>query len=102
MEGMRRVIEAGGDGVSDLHVWRLGPGHLAAIVSVVTPSDRDAHFYRGLLGSLPSISHLTVEVTRTGPTHASRANDRGPGWHDQKMVGGEGFEPASTQSLDSY
>ena len=36
-DGMRRAIEGEGDRIADLHLWRLGPGHLGAIVSVVTP-----------------------------------------------------------------
>ncbi|HKD74678.1 MAG TPA: CDF family Co(II)/Ni(II) efflux transporter DmeF, partial [Ktedonobacterales bacterium] len=29
-------LEQGSDRVSDLHLWRLGPGHLAAVISIVT------------------------------------------------------------------
>jgi cation diffusion facilitator family transporter len=35
-EELRRAIESGGDRLADLHVWRLGPGHLGAILSVLT------------------------------------------------------------------
>jgi cation diffusion facilitator family transporter len=62
---LRRAVEAEGDQVSDLHLWRLGPGHLGAIVGVVTETGRDADFYRARLEELPSLSHLTVEVTRS-------------------------------------
>lgn len=61
---MRREIEEAGDRVMDLHLWRLGPGHLAAIVAVATKSDRDASFYRAKLAAIPSLSHLTVEIDR--------------------------------------
>jgi cation diffusion facilitator family transporter len=61
---IRRTVEAHGDEVCDLHLWRLGPGHLGAIVGVETSQPRDADFYRSKLDRLPSISHLTVEVTR--------------------------------------
>jgi Co/Zn/Cd efflux system component len=27
-------LEQGGDRISDLHLWRVGPGHMAAIVSM--------------------------------------------------------------------
>ena len=37
-DALRRAIEGEGDRIADLHLWRLGPGHLGAIVSVVTPS----------------------------------------------------------------
>jgi cation diffusion facilitator family transporter len=61
---MRREIEGEGDRVTDLHLWRLGPGHLGAIVSVATRADHDAAFYRERLSHIPSLSHLTVEVNR--------------------------------------
>ncbi len=35
-EKLRQAIEADGDQLADLHLWRLGPGHLGAIVSVGT------------------------------------------------------------------
>jgi cation diffusion facilitator family transporter len=63
-ERVRRTIENDGDQVVDLHVWRLGPGHLAAVVAVATSSARDAAFYRGRLASFACLSHITVEVTR--------------------------------------
>ena len=59
---IRRTVEADGDRLSDLHVWRLGPGHLGAIVSVVTQLPRNGAFYRERLSRLPALSHLTVEV----------------------------------------
>jgi cation diffusion facilitator family transporter len=63
---IRRSVEAEGDEVCDLHLWRLGPGHLGAIVGVATASRREAAFYRAKLERLPSVSHLTVEVARRG------------------------------------
>ncbi len=59
---MRQDIEGAGDQVMDLHLWRLGPGHLGAIVSIATNADRDATFYRTRLARFPSISHLTIEM----------------------------------------
>ena len=59
---IRRMVEEQRDTVADLHLWRLGPGHLGAIVSVLTRQDHDAAFYKAKLGSLSSVSHLTVEV----------------------------------------
>ena len=64
-EGMWAAIEADGDRLTDLHVWRLGPGHLGAIVSVATASERDARFYRERLAPFRALSHLTVEVNAT-------------------------------------
>ena len=32
---LRAAIERDGDRLADLHLWRLGPGHLGAILSIV-------------------------------------------------------------------
>ena len=61
-EKVRTVIESEGDRVTDLHLWRLGPGHLGAIVSVVTSRARDAAHYRERLAKFADLSHVTVEV----------------------------------------
>jgi cation diffusion facilitator family transporter len=63
-DNLRRAIEMDGDRVADLHLWRLGPGHLGAVVSVVTPSERSEADYRAKLARFPSLSHLTIEVRR--------------------------------------
>jgi cation diffusion facilitator family transporter len=60
---LRHAVEGEGDQLADLHLWRLGPGHLGAIVSVVTAQAREANYYRSRLARFPSLSHLTVEVT---------------------------------------
>jgi cation diffusion facilitator family transporter len=65
-EGIRDVIEAGGDEIADLHLWRLGAGHLGAIVAVTTAKSRDSGFYRDRLAGFGSLSHLTVEVVAAG------------------------------------
>ena len=64
---MRRRLEEDGDRVADLHLWRLGPGHFGAIVSIVTRQARDVHFYRSALGGFSSLSHLTIEVVSPKP-----------------------------------
>jgi cation diffusion facilitator family transporter len=61
-EKVRHTIEAEGDQVTDLHLWRLGPGHLGAIVSVATAGERDAAHYRQRLAKFADLSHVTVEV----------------------------------------
>jgi cation diffusion facilitator family transporter len=60
---VRQVIEGSGDKVIDLHVWRLGPGHMSAVVSVETnESHRDSRFYHAVLKRFKGLSHVTVEV----------------------------------------
>jgi Co/Zn/Cd efflux system component len=61
-DGIRHVVEEAGDQLTDLHVWRLGPGHLGAILSVNTEGGHGTDYYRARLARFPSLSHLTVEV----------------------------------------
>jgi Co/Zn/Cd efflux system component len=60
---LRKAVECEGDQLADLHLWRLGPGHLGAIVSVVTREAREADYYRARLARFRSLSHLTIEVS---------------------------------------
>ena len=64
---IRQAIEDGGDRLTDLHLWRLGPGHLGAIVSVATQQARAPDFYREQLRRFKSLSHVTIEVDRAVP-----------------------------------
>jgi cation diffusion facilitator family transporter len=64
IEELRHAIESDGDRLADLHVWRLGPGHLGVIVSVMTAKPRDAEFYRSRLSRFRTLSHVTIEVRR--------------------------------------
>jgi cation diffusion facilitator family transporter len=68
---LREAIERDGDTLADLHVWRLGPGHLGAIVSVATRYAREPEFYRERLTEFPSLSHVTVEVEHLAPMRNS-------------------------------
>jgi cation diffusion facilitator family transporter len=63
-EKLCATIENDGDQLTDLHLWRLGPGHLGVVVSVVTSKPRDVAFYRAVLSRFNALSHVTVEVTR--------------------------------------
>lgn len=63
-DNLRQTIESDGDTLADLHLWRLGPGHLGAIVSVSTSEPRDPDHYRERLARFPGLSHLTIEVQR--------------------------------------
>jgi cation diffusion facilitator family transporter len=59
---IKERLEVNGDRVSDLHIWRLGPGHTALVASVVTDEPQDPSIYKARLSGLPRLSHLTVEV----------------------------------------
>jgi cation diffusion facilitator family transporter len=68
---VRKLIESDGSMLADLHLWRLGPGHLGAIVSVCATEGRTADYYRAKLARYPSLSHVTIEIQR--PTLAAAA-----------------------------
>ena len=59
---LRQIVEGDGDTLADLHLWRLGPGHLGAILSVRTRQRRDVDYYQARLARFKALSHLTVEV----------------------------------------
>jgi cation diffusion facilitator family transporter len=62
-DAVKRAVEGDADNkVVDLHVWRVGPGHLAAILTVVTSEPRPPSHYKSLLAAIPGLSHVTVEV----------------------------------------
>jgi cation diffusion facilitator family transporter len=66
---IRAEIESkDGDRVADLHVWRVGPGHFAAIVAIVTRRATDAAELKVALKARYPLAHLTVEVLATAPT----------------------------------
>jgi Co/Zn/Cd efflux system component len=71
---LRHAIESEGDQLADLHLWRLGPGHLGAIVSVITAQQRGVDYYRSLLARFRSLSHLTIEVKPLSPARAGEPN----------------------------
>lgn len=60
---IRAAVDIAGDKLTDLHVWRLGPGHFGAVISIVT--DQPEHspvFYHDTLRNFKGLSHVTVEV----------------------------------------
>ena len=59
---IRRHLEIKGDRIADPHVWRLGPGHHAAIVSMVSDRPQDPAVYKRRIAHLRGLSHVTVEV----------------------------------------
>lgn len=61
---IRKRLEVGDVAISDLHLWRVGPGHLAAIVSLVTHEPQEPAVYKSKLNGLAGLSHVTVEVNR--------------------------------------
>lgn len=61
---IREAVEPTGSEVTDLHVWQVGPGHFAAIVSLVTREPQEPAHYKALLAHIHELSHVTIEVQR--------------------------------------
>jgi cation diffusion facilitator family transporter len=61
---IRGRLETNGDRVTDLHLWQVGPGHRAAVVSIVSEEPQAPASYKGRLMGLHNLSHVTVEVQR--------------------------------------
>ncbi|MGB3070862.1 MAG: CDF family Co(II)/Ni(II) efflux transporter DmeF [Ottowia sp.] len=62
---VRETIESTGSQITDLHVWQVGPGHFAAIVSLTTRNPMEPAGYKALLAHVHELSHVTIEVQRT-------------------------------------
>ena len=62
-EEIRRAVESDGDSiVTDLHVWQVGSGKFAAIVSIVAHQPRTCESYRALLREHEELVHVTIET----------------------------------------
>jgi cation diffusion facilitator family transporter len=62
---IRQAIESDADArVADLHVWRVGRKHHAAIVCVVAAEPLSPSDYRARLAGYTSLVHVSVEVNR--------------------------------------
>jgi cation diffusion facilitator family transporter len=60
-------LEQNGDRIFDLHLWRIGPGHVAGIVSIVSSQPQGPGVYKKRLADLRSLSHVTIEVEARAP-----------------------------------
>jgi cation diffusion facilitator family transporter len=61
-ERIRERLETKGDRIVDLHLWRVGPGHMAAIVAIVTDRPQPPDSYKAKLSGVGPLSHLSIEV----------------------------------------
>jgi cation diffusion facilitator family transporter len=67
---IRERLEGGDDRIADLHIWRIGPGHHAALVSLVSDRPEPPQAYKARLAGISGLSHLTVEVQACPGPHA--------------------------------
>ena len=59
---IRETLETDGDRITDLHLWRVGPGHFGVIVSLVTHRPKAPGSYKARLATIGALAHVTVEV----------------------------------------
>ncbi|WP_339745822.1 CDF family Co(II)/Ni(II) efflux transporter DmeF [uncultured Maricaulis sp.] len=59
---VKEILEREGDAVSDLHLWRVGPGHMALVVSLVSHAPQPVEHYKQSLSVIARLSHITIEV----------------------------------------
>ena len=69
---IRARLEVDGDRVCDLHLWRLGPGHVGLIAAVVSDRPQAPSAYKHRLEGIAGLSHVTIEVHRC-PDHERKA-----------------------------
>jgi cation diffusion facilitator family transporter len=55
-------IAEGGDRLDELRLWRLGPGHLGALLSITSAKPAEPDHYRARLRRLGPLSHITIEL----------------------------------------
>jgi cation diffusion facilitator family transporter len=71
---IRRAVESDGDSlVTDLHVWQVGIGKYAAMISVVAHEPKSCDAYRALLRGHQELVHVTVETHLCREDHESIA-----------------------------
>jgi len=60
---IKETIESDADNrICDLHIWRVGPGHFAVIISLISHTPKAPDYYKALLKDFHGLSHITVEV----------------------------------------
>lgn len=60
---IKETIENDADNrVSDIHVWKVGANHYAAIIALVTHYPKPTEHYKWLLKKIDKLSHITIEI----------------------------------------
>ncbi|UPJ46271.1 CDF family Co(II)/Ni(II) efflux transporter DmeF [Bradyrhizobium sp. 200] len=67
---IRDRLETNGDRVTDLHLWQVGPGHRAAVISMVSDHPLPPATYKRRFDGLRGLSHVTIEVETCPHAHA--------------------------------
>ncbi len=62
-EKIRHIVTAQGAEITDLHLWRVGPGAHAVIIALTAPQVVSAEQVRGWLKPL-GLAHVTIEINQ--------------------------------------
>lgn len=74
-EEIRQAVESDDDSiVTDLHVWQVGVGKFAAIVSIVAHQPKTSDEYRELFREHEELVHVTIETQHCRESHESLTN----------------------------
>ncbi|HHB91771.1 MAG TPA: cation transporter [Thioploca sp.] len=62
---IKNAIEQDSDNlITDLHIWRVGANHYAAIISLMTHFPKSSEYYKKLLQNFNKLSHITIEINQ--------------------------------------
>lgn len=61
-QAVREALEQASTQVTDLHIWRVGPQHLAASIVLLDPQPEEPQIYRARLRPFSDLQHTTIEV----------------------------------------
>ncbi|PCJ88407.1 MAG: cation transporter [Thiotrichaceae bacterium] len=62
---VKETIEKDADNlITDIHIWKVGANHYAAIISLVTHQPQPTDHYKTLLCDFHKLSHITIEVNK--------------------------------------
>ena len=76
---IRRAVESDGDSlVTDLHVWQVGIGKFAAMISIVAHEPKSCDSYRALLRGHGELVHVTIETHLCREDHPAAAGSASP------------------------
>src|SRR3546814_11630360 len=59
---IRETMASTGSQITDLHVWQVGPGHFAAIVSLIAPEPHEPAHYKAVLAQMHEFSPITIQL----------------------------------------
>ena len=65
VEKLKHIMEKDNQTVvDDLHIWKVGPGHLSVMVAVTTSNrQRNTEYYANKLKCVKAISHHCVQIS---------------------------------------